>query len=576
MKNIFITTIVFSISLLSFGQITDSIDINQVNAHYDVRGQMFRGGSHNPGYEVPKGSGKHSMFSSGLWMAGKDNAENNHVSVSRFNSQGYDFSTGPLKAFGINKGTTDETHTNQFNRFWKITRQEIIQHISHYSDAGYTIPEAILTWPAHGDFANNYAENLAPFIDIDSNGVYEPENGDYPDVKGDMSLYWIINDNYGEHGESNGTPLGMEIHIQAYAYQNDTLTGVDTILNYSTFLNYRVINRSDTVYHDFITSFWSDSDIGYAFDDYIGCNVELNTMFFYNGPSIDGDGNGISYGNNPPAQFIALIDAPLAETNDGIDNDNDGTIDEAAEKNLLNGMMYFNNNSGPNGDPISANDYNNYMHSRWKDGSSLQFGGTGHDTVTIDAKFMFSAVSDPWFNGTNGVDPNYPYAEGWREGIEEDSTWADRRGVMSSGLSVLNLGDELDYTLAFVWARDVSESKSINNAYSSVLQGFGNLAEITEMYNNGELKALEEVDVSVKEIKATNVLEIYPNPVENNFIVKGAEQSSKYQIIDIKGQTVKEGELKESSINSKNLSSGIYLLKIITKSEAKTVKLIKE
>jgi len=471
----------------------------------------------------------------------------------------------------ILQGTTDSLHTSQFNRFWKITREEIIEHILHYSDAGYTMPEVIASWPAHGDIANNYAENLAPFVDVNENGIYDPELGDYPDVKGDMSLYWILNDNYGEHAESNGIPIGMEIHIQAYAYSNDTLTGIDTVLNYTTFLNYRIINRSDTVYHDFITAFWSDSDIGYAYDDYIGCNVGLNTMFFYNGDDMDGDGNGISYGENPPVQFIALIDAPLAEENDGLDNDNDGTIDEADEKALLNGMMYFDNNSSVYGDPFSAEDYDNYMHCRWKNGESLKFGINGHDTIVgIPSKFMFPGESDPWFNGTNGIDPNYTVAGGWTE-ENEGNIPADRRGVMNSGRAMLNPGDELDYTLTFVWSRVIA-----GKSHSHLLQNFEHLARVTEMYNKGELEAMENINLSVKEVSNESKLQIFPNPAQNQIIIKGADFNLNYQIIDIKGQVVKAGEYSKESINIKELSKGTYIVKLIYKNQVSTEKLIIE
>jgi len=84
MKKLFLITIL--LPLLSFGQ--DSISINQVNARFNIRGPLFYKSPGSPAYEVPKGSGKHSMFSSGLWMSGKDENETSHISVSQFNVSG--------------------------------------------------------------------------------------------------------------------------------------------------------------------------------------------------------------------------------------------------------------------------------------------------------------------------------------------------------------------------------------------------------------------------------------------------------------------------------------------------------
>lgn len=570
MKTFFTNFFLLVFVWASIAQNNKNLDINQVDAGYWNRGQMFWDLNASPTYEVPKGSGKTSMFASGLWMSAKDETENIYGAVAKFNQNGYDFFPGPLRANGNLLGTTDAVYSQLFDKIWKITREEIILHQLNYTSNNYLIPEDIATWPAHGNTEDGYAENLAPFVDVNNNNIYEPALGDYPDIKGDMSLYWIFNDNLDIHQESEGTvALKVEIHAQAYAFTCDTLTGTDVALNYTTFLEYRVINRSTVTYSDFSTAFWTDADLGYAADDYIGTHVGLNSMYFYNGEDIDGTGDGNEYGENPPAQFITILDAPFAEFGDNIDNDNDGTIDEEGEKALLSRMLFYYNDQGPVGDPTTSADYFNYLQGQWKDGRPLTFGGNGYvPTGGIEAKYMFPGESDPWMNGTDGVDPDYAIPGGWTE-ANEANTPNDRRGIAVSGPFSLEPNQELEFQLAFVWSR------GDDGAISSVNKGFLEVERITEMYNNGTLHGCGLEEVSVNEISTLETLEVFPNPITDVFVIKGAKLDSKYEVLNLKGQQVFSGTLKTGTINIKHLSEGTYILKVIDNNKTKVLKIVK-
>ena len=63
------TSIIFSQCVPSTKM--DTLDINEVQAFVLNGGDLHRNAG-NPGYEVPKGSGKHSIFASALWMGGID------------------------------------------------------------------------------------------------------------------------------------------------------------------------------------------------------------------------------------------------------------------------------------------------------------------------------------------------------------------------------------------------------------------------------------------------------------------------------------------------------------------------
>ncbi|MBN2668752.1 MAG: T9SS type A sorting domain-containing protein [Bacteroidales bacterium] len=562
LKLIFIDPSLYeSLGTLQVNQNYKNLNINQVDAWYMNRGQMFWDGIGMPKYEVPKGSGKTASFAGGFWFTA-NNADHSYASVSRFNN-GYDFSPGPLKASGTSMGTTDTSECYAYDHIWKISASEIQYHQMHYADAGYVIPQDILTWPAHGNTAHDFAENLAPFVDLNNNQIYEPEQGDYPCIKGDMSLYWIFNDVLAPHTESeNSEGMGLEIHAQAYAFQCDTCTGQDTIINYTTFLNWRVINRSTNNYPEFTAAFWSDADLGDAPDDYIGTHVALNSMVIYNGDNMDGNGNGNTYGANPPALYHSILQGPLAITNDGIDNDNDGTIDEQDEHNLLSGMVYFINGASATGDPENYHDFNNYLNHKWKDNRPLTYGGIGYVlTGGTPAKYMFPGNSDPWMNGTYGIDPNYTSYLGesiWTEASEGNAP-TDKRGLAITGPTSLEAGGEAEYTMALIFSR------GSDGAYSSVIQGESDVSNIINQYNNTNIHDCGFMALSIEEKHNAiqNEIRLLSNPVSDVLIVINKPKNSTYRIIDIKGQVILNGPFNDDSISTASIEKGVYILEII-------------
>ena len=104
------------------------------------------------------------------------------------------------------------------------------------------------------DYTQSYDFNLAPFYDRNSDGIYNPADGDYPwydltnqidcrtsrrvTLYGDYNMWWVFNDKGNIHTETSGDPIGMEIRAQAFAFAtNDEV-------NSMTFYNYELINRS--------------------------------------------------------------------------------------------------------------------------------------------------------------------------------------------------------------------------------------------------------------------------------------------------------------------------------------------
>ena len=229
---------------------------------------------------------------------------------------------------------------------------------------------------------------------------------------------------------------------------------------------------------------WSDFDIGYGWDDYIGCDVQRSSYFGYNGTPIDGSGEPEAYGDNPPVQVLTILAGPYMEA-DGRDNpefngDCDALFNETypADKYAYNGFnfgngivdderlgmtgfMYHNNVVGTNGDPSEPEDYYNYLRGNWKNGNHMQYGGNGFEGQNVvgpECNFMFPGDSDPCNFGTSGIAPNEDYNTGdkfWTE-VECQNAPNDRRGLGMVGPFNFNAGSTqvVDYALTTVWKND--------------------------------------------------------------------------------------------------------------------------
>lgn len=340
-------------------QSTAELNVNNVRALINGYGNMWYDGSVAQ-YHLPKGSNTCPLFCAALWVGGTDVNEQLRIAALTFGSGGDDFWPGPLQ---LNTAYVSLDVCNQFDKHFIITKQQVREHMLHfnYTDAGVELvngdfsemPDVIANWPAHGDYESGYSKYLAPFFDADNDGLYDPTAGDYPYydfdnalcpvtrkasgkkdlfvntmeaeagivdkgilsdqvLKGDQTIWWVFNDMGNVHTETNGQPIGLEIRAQAFAFAtNDEI-------NNMTFYSYEVINRSTYTLKDTYFSQWVDADLGYAADDYVGCDVKRGLGYCYNGDESDGPGSG-SYSGIPPAVGIDFFQGPYMDP-DGKDN----------------------------------------------------------------------------------------------------------------------------------------------------------------------------------------------------------------------------------------------------------------
>ncbi len=452
----------------------DSIYMNNINARISSTGSQFTR-STGAAFEVPKFSGKNTIFISTLWLGGLDQNDSLHFAGSRY-GQGptngaawthHDYFAGPVMDSSLYSIYQDTL----WNYVWNLKKTDIEYHKAHWQDPGYKPIHDILTWPGNGNILMGESFKLAPFYDKKNDGYYDPMVGDYPLIKGDQALFFIMNDDRNIHTESEGQKLKVEIQGMAYVFNDPS----DSALMNTVFVNYKIINRSANTYHNTYIGVFTDTDIGYPYDDYIGCDVERSYYYGYNGTPVDGSGQPYAYGANPPAQGIAIIGGPYMDP-DGLDNPKfdshghrlcdasvngtnfgDGIVDN--EKYGMTNFMVFNNNSGfPSYmcDPLYSPQYYTMLQSLWNDSVHLTYGGNGHPPSSYGSacKFMFPGISDTlcWGAGCILQSPL-----NWTEVTANNPPW-DRRGVGSSGPFTFHPGQEQELDLAYTFARDYNNS----------------------------------------------------------------------------------------------------------------------
>jgi hypothetical protein len=424
MKKPLFLLMLFAISMASVAQLPpiSHLDINNVNATILGDGSILTPQQYDswsgesrpcPAWAVPAGTSKETIYQHALWVGGLYE-DTLHFAGIRYRQDGQDFGMGPLKTVDA---TTDFFTAVKHHHVWNLTRAEIEQFIANHGNSGYQIPADILTWPAHGD--PGYAESLAPFVDVNNDGRYNPADGDYPDIKGDQCLFFIFNDRFNAHTETQSESIGLEVHGMVYGFDAPD----DEALNNTVFMHYKFINRSGNDYDSTYIGLWTDWDLGYMNDDYVGCDVQHNACYAYNGLNYDGSGEPNAYDSIIPAQVVAVLNSP----------------DDLG----MTGFMFFSNGYGPMGDPRYGEDCYNYMQSRWLDGNHLQFGGDGypHYGVGSECNYMYPGNTDPDHPDLN-----------WTES-EAGNMPGDRRGLASVGPFSFPAGDvrELDYAMITVW-----------------------------------------------------------------------------------------------------------------------------
>ncbi|MCB9192917.1 MAG: T9SS C-terminal target domain-containing protein [Flavobacteriales bacterium] len=583
----------------------NELDLNNVRARIETGGNLWqdRGSPGGPAYEVPKTSdrtGANALFAGALWMGGYSPDNQLKLAAVRFRQEGNDFWPGPLTNTG--DASILPTQCEYYDRTWKTKREDAEVHQGYYQCAldpdcdvnedfpNFTTPIEFYEWPAHGDINLDQDYYLAPFVDFDGSGDYDPDQGDYPgfdldgvvDCKnrfredpiplfGDQNIWWVFNDKGNAHTESGGLPIGMEVRAQAFAFStNDEV-------NNMTFYNYVLINQGTQTLLNTYFGQWVDCDLGCADDDYVGCDVQRGLGYAYNGDNNDEDCNGHpGYGVQPPAVGVDFFEGPFQDY-DGIDNPLTSDFNVAIaqhgipypgigigygdtvpdnERFGMRAFLYHNNDGSVTGDPSNAIHYYNYLKAIWKDNSPCLYGGTGHISdpeadPNTPAFYMFPGDSDPLGWGTGGA----VQGDIWSEETAGNPP-ADRRFIQSAGPFTLEPGAYNNITVGVVWARATGGGpfESVNlvrRADDKAQSLFDNCFKI--------LDGPDAPDLRIVELDRELILQISNPQNSNNFNEEYEEKDPRipndapdplyrfqgYQVYQIKDATVNVSDLRD-------------------------------
>ena len=582
MKRIFTILILFPILTLAQTPIYDNLDVNNINARFYSAGMLFSDTLQSvPSYEYPKGSGHTTIYAGGLWLAGMDSNGQLHLAGQVY-GQGKDYYPGPVS----NPSVYSTSHV-EYNYVWKVTKAEIDEFILWFDcgqtpgctqNSSYVIPDVIINWPGTGENWNGQSQYIAPFIDVNQNGIYNPLDGDYPCIKGDVAVFTVFNDD-GIHTETGGERLKMEIRALHYGYNSS-----DSALANTIFSEYTIINYSTTTYADFYIGMWEDMDIGCSEDDYVGCDVERNLAYTFNADSVDNDGcNGAAaYLNNPPAQGMVILRGP-SQDDDGVanqigigqnevingcgyednipDNERLGMSIFAYFDRLLTGTIF--------GAPIVPLDFYNYLQGIWMDGTHFTYGGTGNGGA-IEANYLFPDASDPSYFGTNGVAVS-PWSE-----LGEATVKGDRRLLASMGTFTFAPFEVKQFTIAHISALDYVDSSTtasleLLKSYTDDIHDFY-ACDTSGMYGlcDGQI-----VSVNNPNSVEVNNVSLFPNPTSSLLNFKSDSQIEMIKVYNLLGEVILSKEVKRmSQIDISGLSKGIYLVEFEFSSADKSVKRI--
>jgi hypothetical protein len=540
----------------SFSQNTyEFLDVNNINAGFNADGVLFMTnkidtiveGANSytfyPSFNTPKGTAKNSIFAANLWVSGIDDGGMLYLAANTYKQGGTDFWAGPIANVYnpiIFPAVYDSTYDSTYNYVWKINKTEIQNHVNNYNSSGYIMPWVIATWPGNGNILNGMPAKLAPFNDLNNNGTYEPNLGEYPKILGDQAVFFIFNDDRGIHSQTGGPKLGIEIHAMAYAF--DDITNKD--LHNTIFINYTIYNRSQRNYNNFQVGLWTDFDMGCGGNELTGCDTLLNTYFVYKGLPTDtcGTFSYIGYGNFPPAQGITFLNSKMTSF-----------------------IRYFNTQDQINGNPINFYQVNNYINGSYKDGSdilrpnapfcSMDSGGT-------ETKFLFH--DDP--NDTSPI----AFSE-----YNCGGSLTDSRTVGTTGNLSLPAGGKICLDLALPFAQD-----SNGTHLTSVTKLKERIAAIQNYYDNNVL-GCAALATSVNDYNLEDsFFSIYPNPANDEFVISINSLRNAFTevvVYDVNGKLVFEERLSNSKfrIDTQKWNSGIYFVRVISNHQSLSKRVVK-
>ena len=504
------------------------LNANSITAGFATGGTIFNGAdtatyTNSLSSLLTVGSGYHipTMLSGGLWIGALDPGGNGKFAASTV-YRNTDWATGPCS------DTYDATYDSLYNRVFKVTKSDIAYHIAHYQDNGYQMPASISSWPGTGRTLLHEQEYLAPYVDVNHNGTYDPEHGDYPNICGDEAIFFMLNDARNLHSESEGESLKVQLNILAFDVQNGVSAADSGAINSTVFMKINLVNCSATTYTKVLFSLFSDYHIGCFENDRAGCDTALNTFFGYNSSYPDsGCMNGNS-SDNKAAQAITFLNQKL---------------------------------------------YTHAVFRAFTDTVNPQYAVPPGDYLrNFQSGFWYDDISEPFTVGGNGFGGQVPTHYIYPGDPLNPSDWSDmtsgtapgqRAGIGTININTLLAGQtknvDVAFTSSFLLASDTANEITVLKKRVSTAQNFyDGLTDCGNEYTGVNTLPTEEIEFT-----------LYPNPASDVVHVEysiPAQSQGRIEIADVTDRIVAQQQLGSlpagtynSTLDITALSKGMYI-----------------
>ena len=273
------------------------LNINNISTYFRSNGDSDLDNNGNSGFEFPKGSGKTAVFESGFLWGANVNGEEIRVGGSAYSS-------GLQPGKIISPGVAEDPNLDK-NRIYRVRPDYRTASLENEArNEGVSEDEVFTQYET--DWFEWPAEDGAPFNDLDSNGVYDP-NIDIPGFPGASQTIWFVANDLNADNTTDlygSNPMGIEMQATIWAYSQAGALGN------MLFRKYTIINKSTDTFEDMYVTMWSDPDVGDASDDFAGSDTLLSLGYAYNASPTDA-----TYGDTPPpAMGFDFFQGPVVDS----------------------------------------------------------------------------------------------------------------------------------------------------------------------------------------------------------------------------------------------------------------------